>query len=65
MIKDEMEIAHQIAFHVNTALTILDDVIEHQTVDIEMLSDIMYDHMADSDDDREEAVWAAIRQYTA
>ena len=65
MIKDEMEIAHQIAFHVNTALSILDEVVEHHTVDIDILSDIMYDHMADSDDEREEAVWKAIRRYTA
>jgi hypothetical protein len=65
MIKDEFEVAHQIAFHVNTALSILDEVVSHKSVEIDILSDIFYDYVADSDDEREEAVWKAIRQYTA
>ena len=65
MNKDEMDIAHQIAFHINTALSILDEVVTHHTVDLDILSYVLYDHMADSDDEREEAVWKAVRRYTA
>ena len=65
MNKDEMDIHRQIEFHINTALSILDEAVNHHTVDLDILNDLLHDCETDADDDMEAAVWKAFRQYTA
>jgi len=65
MIKDEMDIGRMVIFHITSALNILEDAVEHNTVDTDVIADQLYDAWTDSDDDMEQGVWQAVRRYLA
>ena len=61
--KDEATMTNMVEFHIRSALTILDDILDHQTVDLDMVLDNHYTPMVTSEDDYEEMVWYYVRQY--
>lgn len=52
-----------VEFHIRSAMTILDDILDHQTVDLDMVLDNLYTPMVNSEDEYEEKVWYYIRRY--
>lgn len=52
-----------VEFHIRSAMTILDDILDHRTVDLDMVLDNLYTPMVNSEDEYEEKVWYYIRRY--
>ena len=52
-----------VEFHIRSAMTILDDILDHQTVDLDTVLDNLYTPMVNSEDEYEEKVWYYIRRY--
>jgi hypothetical protein len=61
--KDESTMTDMVEFHIRSAMTILDDILDHQTVDLDMVLDNLYTPMVNSEDEYEEKVWYYIRRY--
>ena len=61
--KDESTMTDMVEFHIRSAMTILDDILDHRTVDLDMVLDNLYMPMVNSEDEYEEKVWYYIRRY--
>ena len=61
--KDESTMTDMVEFHIRSAMTILDDILDHRTVDLDMVLDSLYTPMVNSEDEYEEKVWYYIRRY--
>tara|TARA_R110002020_G_scaffold161455_3_gene346638 strand:+ start:3986 stop:4192 length:207 start_codon:yes stop_codon:yes gene_type:complete len=61
--KDESTMTDMVEFHIRSAMTILDDILDHRTVDLDMVLDNLYTPMVNSEDEYEEKVWYYIRRY--
>jgi hypothetical protein len=61
--KDESTMTDMVEFHIRSAMTILDDILDHQTVDLDTVLDNLYTPMVNSEDEYEEKVWYYIRRY--